>query len=927
LRKKETANTEFDYSRHSDLEAVTIASCQFLLLPIYKGKEQSFQPQRKNKVVMSLVKNPELIRRDLPEWKTWGPYLSERQWGTVREDYSQDGSAWEYFSHEHARSRAYRWGEDGIAGISDDKQLLCFAPAFWNGEDEIIKERYFGLTGNEGIHGEDVKEVYYYLDNTPSHSFMRALYKYPQQAFPYSQLKAENLKRTKKDPEFELIDTGIFDQDRYFDIFIEYAKSGPEDILIRLRAINRGPEAAILRLIPQFWFRNTWAWNAAETKPELSSLEPGLLFAQHHELGNYYIHYENSAEALFCNNDTNVVKCFNWDSQHIPVKDGINDYVTNGSRTGLSNKARGTKAGLLYVCPIPSGAEYSIRLRMSRKTQRAAFSDFESIFAERERDSKQFYAPLQKEISDPEEKRIHHLALSGLLWSKQFYFFDVDQWVNGDSAQPSPPDIRRNGRNSAWQHLHNHQIIAMPDKWEYPWYAAWDLGFHCVSLALVDPGFAKEQVLALLQENAMHPNGQIPAYEWNFSDVNPPVQAWAAWRVYKYEKKQGGRTEGDLDFIERVLHKLMINFTWWVNRKDVQGHNIFQGGFLGLDNIGVFDRSQNLPTGGHIEQADGTAWMAMYCLNLMRMSLELSATRPVYQDLAIKFFDHFLHIARAMFNFGSDGGSLWDDDDKFYYDVLHLPDGKEIPLKVRSLVGLIPLFAVEVMEPDLLKKVPKFQAYLENVLQTRPELASLVSRWQEPGKGERRLLSLLRGHRMKRLLQRLLDETEFLSPYGIRALSKFHAEHPFEFQVGKDIYRVAYQPAESDSGLFGGNSNWRGPIWFPVNYLLIESLRKFYRYYGADFKVECPTGSGNFMNIAEVSMELNRRLVSIFKPDQNGKRPAFGKNHKMQTDPHFKDYLLFNEYFNGDTGEGLGASHQTGWTALVARLIQMSEMQ
>jgi hypothetical protein len=877
---------------------------------------------------MTSIKNPELERRDRPEWKHWGPYLSERQWGTVREDYSSDGSAWEYFSHEQARSRAYRWGEDGICGISDEKQLLCFAPAFWNGKDEIIKERFFGLTGNQGNHGEDVKELYYYLDNVPSHSYMRALYKYPQATFPYHQLLEENARRGKKEPEFELIDTGIFDQDRYFDIFTEYAKAGPHDILIKIRAINRGPEPTLLRIIPQFWFRNTWAWNAAEIKPEIILLEPGRLLAQHHELGNYYIHYEDSPELLFCNNDTNVVKVFNWESQHIPVKDGINDYIVHGHKRGLSQKTSGTKLGLLYICPLAQGAETSIRLRLSLKPNPKAFQDFEAVFDRRARETDEFYESLQKDIKGAEERKLHRDSLSGLLWSKQFYFFDVEDWIQGDSAQPSPPEKRKTGRNSSWQHLRNQQIIAMPDKWEYPWYAAWDLGFHCVSLALVDPHFAKEQVLALLKESAMHPNGQIPAYEWNFSDVNPPVQAWAAWRVYKYEKKQGARAGGgDLEFLEQVLHKLLINFTWWVNRKDVHGHNIFQGGFLGLDNIGVFDRSQNLPTGGHIEQADGTAWMAMYCLNLMRMSLELSVQRPVYQDLAIKFFEHFLYIARAMFNFGADGASLWNDEDKFYYDVLHLPDGNEIPLKVRSLVGLIPLFAVEVLEPDLLHRVPKFQKYLEHILQNKPDLAALVSRWHEPGKGERRLLSLLRGHRMKRLLQRMLDETEFLSPYGVRALSKYHLDNPFEFHVGKETYRVAYQPAESDSRLFGGNSNWRGPIWFPVNYLLIESLRKFHQYYGSDFVVECPTGSGKFMNIQEVSAELTRRLVSIFLPDENGERPMFGGNKKFQHDPHFKNYLLFNEYFNGDNGAGLGASHQTGWTSLVARLVQMSDLK
>jgi hypothetical protein len=851
---------------------------------------------------------------------TWGPYLTDRQWGTVREDYSPFGNAWEYVSHDMARSKAYRWGEEGIAGISDDQQLLCFAPAFWNQKDPIIKERYFGLTGNEGNHGEDVKELYYYLDSTPNHSYMKMLYKYPQQAFPYEWLINENRKRSKHEPEFELIDTGIFDDDQYFDIFVEYAKADVEDILIRITVHNRGKEDAILHVLPTLWFRNTWAWGYDDYQPQLMSSNNGDIIVHHKNMDSYMLHLQKKTGLLFCNNETNHERLYGVPNNSPYVKDGIHEFLVHGNEKAVNTNAQGTKVAAHYEVKIQAGSFDVINLRLEAKNNMAPFNDFDPLFETRKEEADEFYTSLQKDIKFSDEKQVQRQAFAGMLWSKQFFYYDVDQWLKGDPAQPTPPEERMNGRNYEWAHLNNADIISMPDKWEYPWYAAWDLAFHCIPLALVDPEFAKKQLLLLTKEWYMHPNGQFPAYEWAFGDVNPPVHAWATWRVYKIDEKKNGK--GDIRFLESCFHKLLLNFTWWVNRKDAQGNNIFQGGFLGLDNIGVFDRSAPLPTGGYIEQADGTSWMAMYSLNLMRISLELALYNPVYQDMATKFFEHFLYIAGAMANMGLKHEGLWDEEDQFFYDVLQLPNGTKSRLKVRSMVGLIPLFAVEVLDHNLLEKNPEFAQRLKWFLDYRPDLASLVSRWQETNKGEKHLLSLLRGHRMKKILQRMLDESEFLSPYGIRALSKFHDQYPFEVQVNGNKFSVEYTPGESTSGLFGGNSNWRGPIWMPVNFLIIESLQRFHHYYGDDFKVECPTGSGKYLTLLEISDEISRRLSNLFLSDDQGIRPVFGHQQKMQSDPHFKNYILFYEYFHGDNGRGVGASHQTGWTGLIAKLLQ-----
>jgi hypothetical protein len=867
-------------------------------------------------------KRLEEARLQKAAWKKWGPYITERQWGTVREDYSPYGNAWEYISHDAARSKAFRWGEEGIAGISDERQLLCFALALWNGRDPILKERIFGLTGNEGNHGEDAKEYYYYLDSTPTHSYMKMLYKYPQAEFPYGWLAEENRHRGKGAPEFELIDTGIFNDDRYFDVFIEYAKAGPDDILIRLTAYNRGPDAAKLHLLPTVWFRNTWAWGYNGHKPNMMPAARGGIEITQGDLGKMRLLCEGDPKLLFCENETNVKRLYNVEAQGY-FKDGINDYIVHGVTSAVNPSQVGTKAAAYYQLKIPAGKSAAIRLRLTNAAPAAAksFADFDGVFAARLQEADEFYADIQWQMKDEDAKNVQRQAFAGMLWSKQFYYFDIPQWLNGDPGQPPPPENRKRGRNSEWLHLNNAEIISMPDKWEYPWYAAWDLAFHCIPLARVDADFAKEQLVLLTREWYMHPNGQLPAYEWAFGDVNPPVHAWATWRVFQIDRKLNDG-KGDLAFLERVFQKLLLNFTWWVNRKDAHGMNIFQGGFLGLDNIGVFDRSAPLPTGGHIAQADGTSWMAMYSLNMMRMALELALHNHVYEDMATKFFEHFLYIAGATANIGGEGINLWDAEDEFFYDVLHLPNDAKITLKVRSMVGLIPLFAVETLEPDLLEQVPEFKQRLEWFLNYRPDLANLVSRWQEPGLGERRLLSLLRGRRMKRLLKRMLDETEFLSDYGVRALSRVHEDKPYVFHVNGSAFTVKYQPAESDSGLFGGNSNWRGPIWMPVNYLIIESLQKFHHYYGDDFKVECPTGSGKFLTINEIANELTRRLTRIFLRDEKSKRPVFNYNEKIQNDPHFRDYVLFHEYFHGDNGRGVGASHQTGWTGLVAKLLQ-----
>lgn len=852
-------------------------------------------------------------------WRKFGPYLTDRQWGTVREDYSAHGNAWEYVSHDAARSKAYRWGEEGIGGISDDEQLICFAPAFWNTNDPILKERLFGLAGNEGNHAEDCKEHYYYLDSTPSHSYMKMLYKYPQREFPYAQLVNENKKRGKLDPEFELLDTGIFNEDRYFDIFIEYAKADDTDILVRITAYNRGPESAVLHIIPQLWFRNTWAYNANEKKPEMYLDDTGIVRITHEKLGSYYLFAEGKCNPMFCENETNSGRLYNY-----PVtgtfKDGINNYIIHEDDNAINKIPKGTKVGLDYKKKIAGRKSATVCLRLSSRFHPEPFADFDARFEACLNEAEEFYGDLQKEITDQDEKEIQRQAFAGMLWSKQYYYFDVARWLNGDPNQPPPPEQRKHGRNREWMHLHNADIISMPDKWEYPWYAAWDLAFHAIPIALVDPEFAKQQLLLLTKEWYMHPNGQLPAYEWAFGDVNPPVHGWATWRIYKIDEKIQGRA--DRAFLEEVFHKLLLNFTWWVNKKDTNGNNIFQGGFLGMDNIGVFDRSAHLPTGGFIEQSDGTSWMAMFTLNMLRMSLELAKENPTYQSLATKFFEHFLYIAGAMAHVGREGINLWDEEDEFFYDVLHTPDDCAHRMKVRSMVGLIPLFAVEVLDEETFQSNPQFAERLEWFLKNRPDLANLISRWGVHGKDRRHLLSLLRGHRMKKLLKRMLDKHEFLSEYGIRALSKVHDQYPYTFTVNGHTFSVKYTPAESDTRLFGGNSNWRGPIWFPVNYLLIESLQRFHHYYGEDFKLEHPTGSGNMLTLLEIADDLSKRMIAIFKKDKQGRRAVFSHHEQLQSDPNFSDYILFYEYFHGDNGRGVGASHQTGWTGLVAKLIQ-----
>lgn len=854
-------------------------------------------------------------------WKAWGPYLSERQWGTVREDYSPHGNAWDYFPHDHSRSRAYRWGEDGLAGFSDIEQRLCLSLALWNTRDPILKERLFGLTNGEGNHGEDVKEAYYYLDATPTHSWLKMLYKYPQRQFPYADLVAENRRRGIQGPEYELTDTGAFADGRYFDVTVEYAQAAPNDVLMRIVATNRGPDEQTLHLVPQALFRNTWSWGGDAARPAFSVIREGIVAAEHPTLGTHYLYAEQADELLFTDNETNSRRLYGFDAGNRYAKDAFHRYVVDGEAAAVNPAQTGTKVGLHHVRQIGPGQSATIRVRLSQALIARPFRDFDTVMEARLAEADEFYGEIQEGMTDADSRAVQRQAFAGMIWSKQFFYFDVPQWLQGDPGQPSPPAGRKHGRNREWTHLNNADVISMPDKWEYPWYAAWDLAFHCIPLAIVDPEFAKNQLVLLTREWYMHPNGQMPAYEWAFGDVNPPVHAWATWRVFQIDRNAKGG-HGDIHFLERVFHKLMLNFTWWVNRKDAEGRNVFQGGFLGLDNIGVFDRSAQLPTGGHIDQADGTSWMAMYSLNLMRIALELAKHNPVYEDIATKFFEHFLHIAEAMTNIGEHGIGLWDDEDKFFYDVLHTPDDRMVQLKVRSMVGLIPLFAVEVLEPGLLEKLPNFARRLEWFLNYRPELANLVSHWEVEGRGHRRLLSLLRGHRMKRLLARMLDETEFLSEYGVRALSRHHADNPYVFDLNGEGLRVGYRPAESDTGLFGGNSNWRGPIWFPVNYLIIESLQKFHHYYGDDFKVECPTGSGEYMTIDQVANELSRRLCRIFLKDESGRRPVYGHQPMMRDDEHFRDHVLFYEYFDGDTGRGVGASHQTGWTGLVAKLLK-----
>jgi hypothetical protein len=893
-------------------------------------------------------------RSHTAHWRRWGSYLSDRQWGTVREDYSPYGTAWDYLSHDQARSRAYRWGEDGLLGISDNHQRLCFAIALWNGEDPILKERLFGLTGNEGNHGEDVKEYYFYLDKTPTHSYMKALYKYPQQVFPYAQLVAENRRRTRQDPEFELLDTGVFEQNRYFDVFVEYAKHTPEDILIQITIVNRGPEAKTLHVLPNLWFRNTWAWNGDEDKPLLQACpaEPGLMMikATHPDLGNRWLCSQASGTRdpmplLFTENETNNERLFGFANRSTAVKDGINDYVVQGNQDAINPNQTGTKAAVHYVLNLGAGETQTLRLRFcdtevtasndlnpaiaDRGTTSATSvspppphpllgAEFDRILQTRQQEAEEFYHRITPFPLDDDRRNVQRQAFAGLLWSKQYYHYIVEDWLKGDAA--APPPQRQRGRNHEWFHLHTDDILSMPDKWEYPWFAAWDLAFHCIPLAMIDPDFAKYQLDVLTREWYMHPNGQIPAYEWAFGDVNPPVHAWATWRVYKIEQKLYGTA--DRQFLERVFQKLMLNFTWWVNRKDVEGKNVFQGGFLGLDNIGVFDRSAALPTGGHIDQSDGTSWMAMYCLNMLGIALELAQSNPVYEDIATKFFEHYLYIADAMNHIGEKEAALWNEADGFYYDVLHLPDDRQIELKVRSMVGLIPLFAVETLEPQILNQLPNFKKRLEWFIQHRPDLRQNVACMVTPGVGARRLLAIVSRDKLRRILEKMLDESEFLSPYGIRAISRCHADHPYVFYANGTEFRVDYEPAESSSGLFGGNSNWRGPIWFPVNFLLIEALQKFHYYLGDEFQVECPTGSGRMLTLWEVAAELSQRLMSIFLPTPTGQRPVYGATAPFQTDPYWRDLILFYEYFHGDNGAGIGASHQTGWTGLVAKLIQ-----
>ncbi len=855
-------------------------------------------------------------------WRRWGPYLSERQWGTVREDYSADGTAWEFFPHDHARSRTYRWGEDGILGICDNHQRLCFALAFWNGRDPILKERLFGLTGHQGNHGEDVKELYYFLDSTPTHSYMKALYKYPQSEYPYSRLVEEG-RRSRNAPEFELLDTGLFDEDRYFDVFVEYAKADVDDVLIRVKVINRGPEAAKLHLLPTLWFRNTWSWNPASVnpplrKPTLMRSGTDTIDAHDDSFGQYRLWLENSPEMLFTENETNTERFSGVASGNRKYKDAFHRRIIGGENAVVNIGQLGTKCCAWYQLELGPGEARSFRMRLYKPPCEMSVP-FDGIFAARQQEADEFYAKQHGESLSPEACTVQRQAFAGLLWSKQFYHYAVETWLKGDPGQPPPPAGRGQGRNRDWKHLYNDDILSMPDTWEYPWFAAWDTAFHMIPFATIDPEFAKHQLGLFLREWYLHPNGQIPAYEWALGDVNPPVHAWACWRVYKIDHKISGKP--DTAFLERVFHKLLMNFTWWVNRKDSAGNNIFEGGFLGLDNIGVFDRSKPLPTGGYLEQSDGTSWMAMYCLNMLRIAIELAPVNPVYEDIASKFFEHFLYIAHAMNRGGEDG--LWDEEDGFYYDRLRMGD-RSFPMKIRSLVGLIPLFAVESIDAGVLDRLPGFRRRMEWFIKNRPDLAGNLASMTREGVGERRLLSLVGRERLRRLLQRMLDEQEFLSPYGIRSLSKHHEKHPYELPVNGHVHRVNYEPAESTSGMFGGNSNWRGPIWFPVNYLLIESLQRFQHYHGDAIQVEFPTGSGRHMNLGEVAAELSHRLSRLFLPGEDGRRPAHGAVEKMQTDPHFRDYPLFYEYFHGDHGAGLGASHQTGWTALVAKLLQQS---
>jgi hypothetical protein len=854
-------------------------------------------------------------------WKRWGPYLSERQWGTVREDYSVHGDAWGSTTHEMARSKAYRWGEEGIGGLSDAKSNLCIAFAFWNHHDPLLKERFFGLTGADSNHGEDVKELYYYLDATPTHSYMRMRYMYPF-AYPYQQLVENSRQRNREQPEYEIMDTGALDANRFFDIEIEYAKASEDDILVKIKAKNCSDTAAALAILPTVWFRNTWCWgyDAFQNKPYIAQVGQEQMQLEHPVYGKYYLACTNAQELLFCDNETNFQKLYNFKAATPYCKDGINDYVVHGNKKAVNPAKRGTKAAFYSENTIEPGQTVELQFRFCQEPNPSFGSGFEQVFALRKQECDEFYAEIQPPNISAEQQLIQRQAYAGMLWSKQFYYFNVKEWIQGDPAMPKPHSSRELGRNAGWQHLYAANLISMPDKWEYPWFAAWDLAFHTPMLARLDPTFAKRQLEILLREYYMHPNGQIPAYEWNFGDVNPPVHAWATLKVYDIDRQMNAGV-GDVEFLEKIFHKLLLNFTWWVNQKDADGKNIFGGGFLGLDNIGVFDRSTSLPTGGYLEQADGTGWMAMYTLNMLRIACEISLTKPVYQDMASKFFEHFLQIAGAM-NATDSKYNLWDEQDQFYYDALHLPDGSNRLLKVRSLVGLIPLFAVEVLDPEMLDKLPIFKRRVEWVLANRPVLANLISRWNEPGKGESRLLAILRGHRMRMLLKRMFDEAEFLSAYGIRSLSKSHEQNPYELVVNDATYTVAYSPAESTGAMFGGNSNWRGPIWLQMNYLVIDALKKFHQYYGDDLSIEYPTGSGTNVSLLKAAELLSVRILGMFVQNKEGHRPIYHNYELLQDNPHFANHILFYEYFHGDTGKGLGASHQTGWTGLIAEIIQ-----
>ena len=850
-------------------------------------------------------------------WKRWGPYLSERAWGNPREDYSKFGTAWEYFTHDDARMRAYRWTEDGLGGICDNHQRLCFAFAFWNGRDPILKERLFGLSGPEGNHGEDVKEYYYYLDSTPTHSYMKYLYKYPQLEYPYDQLVKVNGARSRREQEYELIDTGVFNEDRYFDIFVEYAKQDVDDVLVRATVINRGPGTATLHLLPTVWFRNTWSWGYGTPRPEMRRDDANHIAIREQSLGDFRLWLEERPPMLFTENESNSERLWGKPSGERHYKDAFHNYIIHGNREAVNPDETGTKACAWYQFELGPG-EYKI-LKFRLFSGQTSTPDFDSVFFERIKEADEFYSFAPASLSD-DARSVQRQVFANLLWSKQFYHYVVEQWLKGDPAMPPPPPERLLGRNRQWKHIFNDDILSMPDKWEYPWYAAWDMSFHAITLALIDPDHAKRQLEVFLREWYQSPNGQLPAYEWEFSDVNPPVHPWACWRVFKIDKKLQGRP--DYEFLEATFHKLLMNFTWWVNQKDSQGNNIFEGGFLGLDNIGVFDRSKPLPTGGYIEQADGTAWMAFYCLVMLRIAMELTPHDRSYEDIASKFFEHFLYIATAINQIGE--GGLWDDTDGFYYDWLRLSDGRNTPLRVRSLVGLIPLFAVAVLDEEHINAMPGFKRRMHWFIEHRPDLCRDIASMTRQGVEERRLLSMVRPSKLKRILSVMLDENEFLSPHGIRGLSRYHRDHPFILQANGSQYRVDYEPAESSTGMFGGNSNWRGPVWFPVNFLMIESLQRYNHYFGDELKVECPTGSGVEMNLSQVAAELSRRMSRIFLRDEHGRRPVFGGCEKFQTDPHFRDHILFYEYFHGDNGAGLGASHQTGWTALVAKLLQQS---